>query len=378
MAVETTQPAIAAELVAQHIDRARDLLAAYRADGLLVFRDTNIRAFCGVPLAPSDRLVCGLLNQGGQVALVAPAFEAHNACTLPPGSELVLWEEHEYPYMAVYKAASMLGLESGTILLDGHTWLDTYERLSAELPAATFRRDPGLIESVRITKSPEEIEVIRAACEDAGQFFSLVAQHLRIGMSELDMNREVTHQFHRDGLSVRNALIQGGETASVPHRPSGTRVFQDGDAVIVDLVCEKESYHGDITRTFALGRPREEIREAYTVVRDAQRAAIASVRRGVTCESIDRAARSVIEHAGLSEYFIHRVGHGIGLDGHEPPYLVQGNRKCLAAGMCVTIEPGVYVPGQFGIRIEDVISVTADGCEILSSSVPTDVSAEFK
>jgi Xaa-Pro aminopeptidase len=133
-----------------------------------------------------------------------------------------------------------------------------------------------------------------------------------------------------------------------------------------------------MTRTFAVGRPDGEIRRAYAVVRDAQRAAIEAVRPGATCASVDQAARAVIQKAGLGDYFIHRTGHGIGLDVHEPPYLVRGNQQRLEPRMCVTVEPGVYVPGRFGIRIEDVVAVTKDGCQRLTNSVPTDVSEVFK
>jgi D-alanyl-D-alanine dipeptidase len=188
----------------------------------------------------------------------------------------------------------------------------------------------------------------------------------------------VLNRMREAGLSPWGELIQGGESASVPHQATGRRRFRDGDAVVVDLVCRRNSYLGDMTRTFAIGRPEADVRRAYAVVRSAQRAALEAVRPGVTCEAVDRAARVVIERAGLGEYFVHRLGHGIGLDGHEPPYFVDGSRRRLAPGMCVTVEPGVYVPGRFGVRIEDVVAVTPDGCEILTRMIPTDVSEAFE
>jgi Xaa-Pro aminopeptidase len=148
--------------------------------------------------------------------------------------------------------------------------------------------------------------------------------------------------------------------------------------VIVDFVARRFGYHGDMTRTFSVGAVSDEIVSAYSAVREAQAAAIAAIKPGVTCEDVDRIARDVIEGEGLGDYFTHRLGHGIGLDVHEPPYLVQGNKQKLEIGMCVTVEPGVYVPDQFGIRIEDVIAVTENGCEILSASVPTDLSDCFR
>jgi Xaa-Pro aminopeptidase len=365
-------------LVGQHIALAAERLDRRGADGLLVFRDTNILAFCGVPLAPSDRLVCGLVSRRGQVAVIAPAFEADAAKDAACLDFVATWEEHEDPYAAVAAAAKRLAIDCGTIVADGHTWLEVMQRLGAALPRATVVPDGGLIESVRIRKTPQEIEAIRAACHDTGQVYPLVADHLRVGGSEIELGGVIAAHIDHDGCCLKGGLIQSGENASVPHRPTGERTFRDGDAVVVDCVCARGGYHGDMTRTFALGEPAEEIKRAYAVVREAQRAAIRFVRPGVTCEAVDRTARSVIERAGLGSYFVHRLGHGLGLDGHEPPYLVQGNPQVLQPGMCMTVEPGVYVPGRFGVRIEDVVIVTESGCEILSDSVPTDVSEAFK
>ena len=377
MSMVTMPEAINPEFVVQHVAQAADRLGRRGCDGLLIFRDSNILAFCGVPLAPSDRLVCGLMNRHKQVAVILPAFEAQAAQNSDCLDFIVTLEEHEDPYAAVATAAGRLGIGSGTVVLDGHTWVEAWRRLHAALPKAKLVADTGIIESVRIKKTPSEIEAVRAACRDTGKVYPLAADCLRVGASEIAVGQEIARQVGSDGYALKGQLIQGGETASVPHRPSGERVFQAGDAVVVDCVCARGSYHGDITRTFALGEPAEEVRRAYAVVREAQRTAIQLVRPGVTCEAVDRAARDVIDRAGLGPYFSHRLGHGVGLDGHEPPYLVQGNRQILEPGMCVTVEPGVYVPGRFGIRIEDVVAVTESGCEILSDSVLTDVSEAF-
>ena len=378
MTVDVTRPAIDPQVVGQHLERASELLNEHKAGGLVLFRDSNILGFCGVPLAPSDRLACGLVNADGRVAFVVPAFEAEIADGLPAGSELIAWEEHEDPYAAAAEAARRLGLTTANIFLDGYTWVDTQARFRGALPRAQFELDPGIIDSVRIKKSPEEIEAIRAACEDTGRIYPLIARRLQAGMSELDLSREVMARLRKDGVSPCCDLIQGGTSAAIPHQPSGQRIFRDGEAVIVDFVAKRDSYHGDMTRTFAIGRPESEVKRAYTIVRRAQRAAIEAARPGVTCEAVDRAARAVIEEAGFGEYFVHRLGHGIGLDGHEPPYLVKGNKRRLEPGMCATVEPGIYIPGEFGIRIEDVITITQDGCSVLSTSVPTDVSDAFK
>lgn len=378
MSVEIARPAISPEIVRQHLDQVAERIGGYRADGLFVFRNTNILAFCGVPLGPSDRMVCGLVNADLRVAFVVPAFEASIADGLPEGSEVFAWEEHHDPYSAVAAAAEWLGIANGSILLDRYTWIETQEALKRMLPRATLKTDPGLIDRIRSIKTGDEIEAVRAACRDTGRIYPLITKLLRTGISELELHHEVHHHLIRSGLTPDCILIQGGESAAIPHQSAGPRVLQMGDAVIVDYVGAREGFHGDMTRTFALGRPSEEAVQAYAIVRNAQKAARLAVQPGVTCDSIDRAARSVIENAGLGDYFVHRLGHGIGLDGHEPPYLVLGNEQRLEPGMCVTIEPGVYVPGRFGIRIEDTIVVTPDGCAVLSDTIPTDVSDAFR
>ncbi len=360
-------------IVQHHVQRAATLLAKHDADAIFLFRDSNILGFTGVPLAPSDRLICGWINRAGQTALVVPGFEADMARALPSGSILVTWLEHEDAYSSAADAARLLGVDRGRIYLDGYTWLDAQRLLSEALPHARFETDPGILDEIREIKTPEEIAAIRAACQDTGLIYDLVSRRLQPGISEHELSREVCEQLVKLGVTPFGDLIQGGENAAIPHQPAGKRRFRDGDAVIVDFVARRSGYLGDMTRTYALGRASEDFAKAYQAVRAAQHAAICAARPGVSCESVDAAARAVIESARLGDYFTHRLGHGIGLDVHEPPYLVRGNARRLEVGMCMTIEPGVYVPGRFGIRIEDVITITPGGSEILSDSVPTDV-----
>lgn len=378
MTVRAAVQAIDGNLVQHHLALAAGLLAADGADGLLVFKESNILGFCGVPLGPSDRLVCGLINGAGQVGFVMPAFLADMATGLAAGAVLFPWAEEENPYATAAAAATHLGIGAGKILLDPHTSIEAQMAFGTALPRATLVVDPGIIQTVRIKKSPGEVEAIRTACRVTGEIYGHVAEVLRPGISERQIKRTVASQLEGNGSVALCELIQSGENAASPHRPTSSRIIGHDEAVIVDHVRARNGYLGDMTRTFATGDPPAEVKRAYRIVREAQRVALDAIRPGLTCEALDHAARSVIEREGLGEYFVHRLGHGIGLDGHEPPYLVKGNQGCLEPGMCVTIEPGVYVPGRFGIRIEDVVVVTEDGCEVLSDAVPTDVSDCFK
>lgn len=364
-------------IVREHVERAAAALSAAQADGLFLFRGTNLLAFTGVPLAPSDRLICAFLSADGRVAFVVPQFEADIVRGLPAGSPIITWRESDDPYAAAASAADSVGLARGRILVDGFTWIDVHARLVAALPGAALVRDFGVIDGVRVRKSPAEIVAMRAAAQDTGCIYAAMTKVLRPGISELDALAEAMESLRGARITKWGDLVQSGPSASIPHQRTGRRVMQPGDAVIVDFVAQREGYLGDMTRTFAIESVSDEVYQAYGVVRDAQAAAIEAIRPGVTCESIDHAARSVIEAAGLGGYFVHRTGHGIGLDVHEAPYLVHGNKTLLEPGMVVTVEPGVYLPGRFGVRIEDVVAVTDGGHDVLSRDTPTDVSSQF-
>jgi len=362
------------ELVRLLRGRAVERLKTAKADGLFLFRRSNLLGFLGLPLEPSDRLVCGLVNSDGRAAVVVPAFEAEAARHCRCVERVVTWEEHEDPFAAVAETAKTLGLGGGRILMDDYTWLRTLGALKKAMPKARLDEDGDTIGGARIVKHETEIEAIRAACGDVAKVYAFVEPRLQAGVSEAALWEDTARHLRQSGVDQVCLLIQGGETASEPHASAGDRLLAAGDAVVVDCVCVKNGFHGDLTRSFAVGQPSDEVRMAYRVVRAAQQTAIQTIRPGVSCEEVDAAARSLIERAGLGRFFTHRLGHGIGLDGHEPPYLRQGNPQKLEAGMCVTVEPGVYVPGRFGIRIEDVVAVTAEGCEVLSKDLPTDVS----
>lgn len=370
-------PPVDGRIVADHVRRLSLALDSADADGIILFNSTNLLGFLGTPLGPSDRLVFGMVNRAGQTALVVPAFEATLARNALPGTRVWTWDEHEDALATAGAAAAELGLGEGRILLDRQLWIEVQPGLKRRLPKARFDLDPGTVDAVRLVKSPGEIDAIRRACEHCSRTYAFLAKRLVAGVREVDASREAGVHLSQAGASPRLILVQSGENAAVPHRATSRRPLAQGDGVVVDCVCVRDGYFGDMTRTFAIGEPSRELRRAYDAVRKAQRTAMEAIRPGATCESIDAAARAVIARAGLSQFFVHRLGHGIGLDGHEPPYLVGGNSMCLEAGMCVTVEPGVYVPGEFGVRIEDVVVVTPTGCEVLSSLTPTDVSPQF-
>ncbi len=224
------------------------------------------------------------------------------------------------------------------------------------------------LESMRIVKSKEEVELMRKASSIIGESVSKAMTQARLGMTELEMQQLVINECARSGGAPTFTTVQFGENTALPHADSGTRQLRKGDIALFDCGCEVEGYNTDITRVAVAGKPSAEQASVYSIVLKAQQAAIDRIKAGLTCEKADNLARQVIEKAGYGVYFTHRLGHGVGLEVHEPPYLVKGNSMQLRAGMTHSVEPGVYLEGKFGIRIEDTVLVDETGCEALTSS----------
>ncbi len=369
--------AIPAPLVREHLARLADLLRPTDLAAVVVFHPSNMRAFLGTDWSSSDRLLCGAVTRAGRAVAVCPAFERPALDPIAAWTHIATWEEHEDPYAALLRALADAGAAHGPLGVDGRMWVDSLERLAAAAAPRPVRNAEALLREVRVIKSPAELVVLREAQRRGERAFAVVAELLRPGVSERELCDAVTARFAPEGLHVV-PLVQSGPNAAVPHSPTGTRRIAPGETVVIDSVITWQGYCNDLTRTFAVGDPPARARAAYRAVRAAQAAAIAAAGPGVPCSRLDAIARGVIAEAGFGPYFVHRLGHGIGLEGHEPPYLVGGNDEPLRPGMVCTVEPGIYVPGAFGIRIEDVIIITERGCEVIRGTLATDVSAALE
>jgi Xaa-Pro dipeptidase len=367
-------------VVREHVLRLCELMREADVAAVLLFDRANMLAFTGTSHGPWDRLTCGAVTRDGRVLVICPAFERPAVAGAEPVATIHTWREHEDAYARLAEALRGAGVHGGVLGFDGRVWQESYERFREVCAFMTPRPAAALLREVRICKSAAEEALLRAAQRRAVGVFEALRPQMRPGQRECDLHASVAARLRAEGLSV-DPLIQSGPNAAVPHNATGTRVMEPGDLVVVDSTVIVDGYYSDLTRTFAVG-PAEAVspraRRAYRAVRDAQRAAIAAARPGVACETLDAIARWVIAEAGFGEHFTHRLGHGLGIECHEPPYLVGGSREPLRAGMYVTIEPGVYVPGEFGVRIEDDVLITEDGCEVLSRALATDVSPELE
>jgi len=369
-------PSIPEHIVCEHVTRLRELMRQDDLAAVLVFDPSNMLAFTGTPHAASDRLTCGTVTRDGEVIVVCPAFERPAVSGAEAIATVHTWEEHEDAYRCFADALGQAGVRAGKLGVDGRIWLGAWYRFTEVCETLHLQSAEQLIREVRICKSPAEQGLLRAAHRKGERVFLALQEMIHPGVSEIELQRELVQRFELEGITL-NPLIQSGPNAAVPHNPTGERILQEGDAIVVDSVIRVDGYNNDLTRTYALGDPSPRAKKAYKAVREAQAAAIEAARPGVECGELDRIARQIITEAGFGEYFLHRLGHGMGIECHEPPYLVGGNTEKLRPGMCMSVEPGIYVRGEFGIRIEDDILISEDGCEVIRGELPTDVTAAF-
>lgn len=367
---------IPAEIVREHVEKLTLLMKQEDVAATIVFHPSNMLAFTGTGHHAWDRLVCGAITADGEVLVICPAFERpgiEDDTNLPT---IHTWEEHEDSYARLAAALRAAGVKQGRIGVDGRTWIDTWTRFHAALEGCELLSGETLLREVRLCKSATEIAALRAAHARGERIFLALKEMVRAGVTERGLQEEVAAKFAGEGFRV-SPMVQTGPNGAIPHHWADDSVIEEGHTVVIDSVTTTHAYNNDLTRTFVVGEPSPRAKQAYQAVRQAQAAAIEAARPGLACGELDAIARGVIEEAGFGEYFTHRLGHGMGIECHEPPFLVGGNDETLRAGECVTIEPGIYVPGEFGIRIEDDILITEDGCEVIRGDLPTDVTDAF-
>lgn len=354
-------PAIGVTERGQRLDRARDRMAEIGADALLVNAGPSLRYFSGVRWQPTERLVAMLLLPTGKPLIVCPTFELGSLqAELEIDVDILLWEEDEDPVALVRDA-----LRPGAVLaVDPLLPFLWSQRL-----AGSFQLTSGapVIDGCRMVKSPAELALMRQAKQMTLEVHRRAARILAAGIRASTVKRFIDDAHRALGASGSSfCAVQFGLATAFPHGLPGDQQLEEGQLVLIDTGCTIEGYHSDITRTYAFGTVDDAVRAHWDLEKEAQAAAFAACRPGEPCESVDRAARAVLEKAGLGpDYRLpglpHRTGHGIGLAIHEPAYLVRGDRTPLQPGMCFSNEPMIVVPDRYGIRLEDHMHVTETG-----------------
>jgi Xaa-Pro aminopeptidase len=347
------------------IEEARSLAGQAGIDLLLVSPSADLVYLTGYAGHASERPTLLAIPQEGPARILMPQLEAPRF-PASAGIDVVAYDETEDPYRRLDDALG--GKAPGTAAVADQTWSSVLLRLQALWPGTRFRSATATVRELRMRKSDDEIEVLAQAGRIDDEVFNALLATDVIGQTERQVSDELQRLLRDRGMTDVWAIVASGPNSASPHHFSGERRIGSGDALVLDFGGALDSYQADITRTVHVGPPDDAYVRVYEVVRQAQEAAVRAAGPGVPAEEVDRAARGVIDAAGYGDFFIHRTGHGIGLEVHEEPYIVSGNTLILEAGMTFSVEPGVYLPGKFGVRIEDIVAITADGARRLNEA----------
>ena len=357
-------------MTAPHLDRIRRarVEASNRGlDALVVSPSPDLAYLTGYDPMPLERPTLLVLRAGSDPALLVPELERPLAAASPVGEhlELVPWRDGADPYEA---AASLLGGVVKVAVTD-RLWASHLIGLQRVLPETSFRPASPVLGRLRSVKDASELEALRRAARAADETFREIVTMSFQGRSEESVAHDLAELLVSNGHARADfTIVASGPHGASPHHEPGGRTILPHDAVVMDFGGELGGYFSDTTRTVVVTDAPAGFEPAYAAVQEAQAAAVDAVKPGVEAQHIDRIARAVIEAAGYGERFIHRTGHGIGLEVHEPPYMVEGDTTVLEPGMTFSVEPGVYLEGRFGIRIEDIVAVGEDGVERLNRS----------
>ncbi|MGP2440617.1 aminopeptidase P family protein [Streptomyces sp. JW3] len=350
------------------LERAARAAADAGLAGLLVAPGPDLVWLTGyTPTAATERLTLLVLAPGQDPVLVVPTLEAADAEKAPGAPALTLrdWTDGKDPYAIT--AALLDG--SGRFGVSDNAWALHLLALQRALPGTSYAALTEALPMLRAVKDAAELARLAAAGAAADATFEEIRNVRFGGRREAEVAADLDRLLRAHGHSVVDfTIVAAGPNGADPHHEAGDRVIADGDMVVLDFGGLLGGYGSDTSRTVHVGTPTDEERRVHDIVREAQEAGFRAVRPGVACQEVDRAARAVIERAGYGPYFIHRTGHGIGVTTHEPPYMIEGERQPLVPGMCFSVEPGIYLPGRFGVRVEDIVTVTEEGGRRLNDS----------
>ncbi len=363
------------------VDKAQRLMTENKLDALVMIGGSSLQYFSNINWWNSERLFVMVLPAKGEPFFVSPAFEKDRALEQiargPAGKSphLFTWQEDESPYQTVAFGMKERGVATGRLGLEEQVKFVFADGLGQALPAAKISSATAVTAGCRMIKSPAELALMQLANDVTLQAYEAAWKMLREGMTQNDFAGLVSAAHAKLGFTG-GAGVQVGEYSALPHGSIQPQTVREGTILLMDGGCTVEGYNSDISRTFVLGKPTEKMKQVFDIVHRAQAAALAAARPGVPCDAVDAAARKVIVDAGYGpefKYFTHRLGHGIGLDGHEWPYLIKqntlvedGNSIALLPKMTFSDEPGIYIPGEFGVRLEDDMHITESGAQLFT------------
>lgn len=354
-------------------------MSEHGLDAILLTQGTSLDYFTGIHWWGGERLFAMILPAKGAPFYVSPAFEEGRAREqIAKGPEeshpdLRVWQEHESPYDRLAQGLKDRGLATSKLGIEETVKFVFSGSISNSSPQITIQSATPVTAGCRMIKSLHELDLMRLASKVTLAAYQSAYVSLKEGMTKPDAERLIEQAHAKLGFEG-SADVQIGEYSAFPHGSVTPQVIREGAIILVDGGCSVEGYASDITRTFVLGKASPRMKQVFEIVHRAQSAALAAARAGLECGSVDAAARKIIVDSGFGpdyKFFTHRVGHGMGMDGHEWPYLVQGNKTKLAPHMTFSDEPGIYIRGEFGVRLEDDMHITADGAELFTPQSPS-------
>ena len=361
------------------IEKARRLMREQKIDALILTGGTSLVYFTGIRWGLSERLFAAIIPAKGEPFFVCPKFEDDRALEQIANGpfdgtpDLRTWEEDDDPYKLVGRGLKDRGIASGKLGIEETVRFVFSDGVAKASPTLKIVSGTPITAGCRMTKDAHELELMRLASAITLKAYEAAWKSLREGMTQTDFAALVSAAHQKQGYSG-GAGVQVGEYSALPHGSAKPQVIREGTILLIDCGCSVEGYASDISRTFVLGKATDKMKKVFEIEKRAQDAALAAAKPGAPCEAVDAAARKVIEDAGYGpgyKYFTHRVGHGMGMDGHEWPYLVKGNKLPLAPGMTFSDEPGIYLPGEFGVRLEDDMVITETGAELFTPTSPS-------
>jgi len=360
-------------------EKARRLMTEQHIDAIALTEGTSLNYFTGIRWWGGERLFAMILPAKGNALFVCPAFEegrAREQIAKSPNAEQLdirTWQEDEDPYQRVAQGLADRGIASGNLGMEETIQFVFSSGIRKAAPQASIVSATPVTAGCRMIKSDHEVALMRLAAKVTLTAYEAAYRALKEGMTKPQFDDLISEAYDRLGFQGE-ADVQVDQNTANPHGSASAQIIREGSIVMIDDGCRVEGYTSDITRTFTVGKPSDKMKRVFDIVHGAQSAALKTARPGVQCQEVDAAARKVIVDAGFGpdyKYFTHRLGHGMGMDGHEWPYLVRGNTRPLEGNMTFSDEPGIYIPGEFGIRLEDDMHITENGAELFTPQSPS-------
>lgn len=348
--------------------RIMELMEKNGVKAIVLSPAMNMLYTTGFNTFPGERLLVSILDEKGEVIFVAPRMYEQEIKEKGVFDRIIAWDDSQDPREILDLICREKGYSDSVIAVEDTMWFNAFEKLHGAFRGSSFIKASGLIGELRKYKGVDEAEKMRESSRLAEKALGLVIPRIKAGMKEIEVREMLETEMKKQGLSGPSfeTIIGSGPNSALPHYTAGERVLKAGDSIVIDFGGLYQGYCSDMTRTVLLGKAGEEYRRVYEAVKGGQLKAIEAVKPGMKAYEIDAAARNYIAEKGYGDYFIHRTGHGIGMEVHEEPYISNISDTVLQPGMVFSIEPGVYLPGKFGVRIEDLVMVTETGVEVLN------------